>query len=124
MATTAIETLKDAFEEIFTDQVQAGVGQGPPVVLSWPSVPIEIVRATGLRPVVARGASTATPAADSHFETGIFPSRLRHLMDAAVAGRLSHAARIIIARTSDPDYKCFLYLREFVRMEIAVALPS
>jgi hypothetical protein len=45
-------------------------------------------------------------------------------MDAALAGRLSHAARLIIPRTSDPDYKCFLYLREFMRMEIAAALPS
>jgi len=45
-------------------------------------------------------------------------------MDAAVAGHLSHTARIIIPRTSDPDYKCFLYLREFMRMEIAATLPS
>ena len=45
-------------------------------------------------------------------------------MDAALAGRLSTAARLIIPRTSDPDYKCFLYLREFVRTDIAAALPS
>jgi benzoyl-CoA reductase/2-hydroxyglutaryl-CoA dehydratase subunit BcrC/BadD/HgdB len=30
--------------------------------------------------------------------------------------------RIVIPRTSDPDYKCFLYLREFVRLGIASAL--
>ena len=124
MATTAIEALTDAFEENFTNRVQAADGESPAVVLSWPSVPIEIVRATGLRPVVVRGASAATPAADAHVEPGIFPSRLRHLMDAALAGRLSNAARLIIPRTSDPDYKCFLYLREFVRTDIAAALPT
>ena len=32
------------------------------------------------------------------------------------------AARIVIPRTSDPDYKCFLYLKEFVRLGIASAL--
>jgi hypothetical protein len=124
MATSAIEKLTAAFDENFTNRVHAAEGEGPAVVLSWPSVPIEIVRATGLRPVVARGDSAATPAADAHVERGIFPSRLKHLMDAALAGRLSHAARLIIPRTSDPDYKCFLYLREFVRLEIAATVPS
>ena len=96
--------------------------QEPCVVASWPSVPIEIVRAAGFRPMLARGASGPTPAADAHLEPGIFPSRLRHLVDDALTGRLSHAARIVIPRTSDADYKCFLYLREFVRRGVAAAL--
>jgi hypothetical protein len=72
---------------------------------------------------MARGASGPTPAADVHLEPGIFPSRLRHLVEDALAGRLAHAARIIFPRTSDADYKCFLYLREFVRKGVATALP-
>jgi 2-hydroxyglutaryl-CoA dehydratase D-component len=96
--------------------------QEPFIVASWPSVPVEIVRAAGLRPVMSRGASTPTPAADAHLEPGIFPSRLRHLVEDALTGRLAHAARIIIPRTSDPDYKCFLYLREFVRKGVATSL--
>ena len=94
----------------------------PCVVASWPSVPVEIVRAAGFRPVVARGASAPTPAADRHLEPRIFPSRLRHLVEDALTGRLAHAARIVIPRTSDADYKCFLYLREFVRRRVATAL--
>src|SRR6187401_1164755 len=69
-----------------------------------------------------RGASAPTPAADVHLEPGIFPSRLRWLVEDALTGRLAHAARIIIPRTSDADYKCFLYLREFVRKGVAKAL--
>lgn len=115
MATRAIATLTTAFEETFTTPGQ--------VVLSWPSVPIEIVRAAGLLPHIARGSSRTTPAADAHLEPEIFPSRLRHLVNAALAGRLSHAVRVVIPRTSDPDYKCFLYLREFIRLGIAKALP-
>jgi benzoyl-CoA reductase/2-hydroxyglutaryl-CoA dehydratase subunit BcrC/BadD/HgdB len=96
--------------------------QEPYIVASWPAVPVEIVRAAGFRPVMSRGASGPTPAADVHLEPGIFPSRLRHLVEDALAGRLAHAARIVIPRTSDADYKCFLYLRELVRRGVATTL--
>ena len=97
--------------------------QEPCVVVAWPSVPVEIVRVAGFRPAMSRGASGPTPAADVHLEPGIFPSRLRHLVEKAMTGRLAHAARIIIPRTSDADYKCFLYLREFVRRGVVALAP-
>src|SRR6185295_18274337 len=84
---------------------------------------VEIVRAAGLRMVMAVGSSTPAEAADRHLERDIFPSRIRHLVDDALTGRLAPAARIVIPRTSDVDYKCFLYLREFVRTGTAPALP-
>ena len=121
MTTNAIATLTKAFEETFTTANPAA--DRNVVIVSWPSVPIEIIRAAGLRPFFARGSAIATPSADQHLEADIFPSRLRSLVDAALTGPLSHAARIVIPRTSDPDYKCFLYLREFVRLGIAPALP-
>jgi len=95
-------------------------------VISWPSVPVEIVRAAGLRPIFVRSGpegTAATPVADEHLEPGIFPGRLRHLVDAALNGRLDNAACIILPRTSDPDYKTFLYLREFQRRGSARSLP-
>jgi benzoyl-CoA reductase/2-hydroxyglutaryl-CoA dehydratase subunit BcrC/BadD/HgdB len=95
----------------------------PYIVASWPSVPVEIVRAAGLRPTFAQGFGDPTPIADSCLEPQIFPSRLRHLVEAARAGLLRGASRIVIPRTSDVDYKCFLYLREFIRSEAASALP-
>ena len=97
--------------------------EDPFVVASWPSVPVEIIRATGFRPVIVRGPSGRTPAADPHLEPGIFPNRLRRLVEAALTGRLDHAARVVIPRTSDADYKCFLYLREFVRTGVTATLP-
>lgn len=123
MTATPIAVLTAAFEE-------SGIAAEPDareterfVVLSWPSVPIEIVRAAGLAPILARGGLTATPTADAYLEPGIFPSRLRNLAEAALTGRLKNAARIIVPRTSDADYKFFLYLREFVRLGIAPTLP-
>lgn len=95
----------------------------PVIVASWPSIPVEIVRATGCRLALARGAATPTPAADAHLEPRLFPSRLRHLVEDALVGRLSSAARVVIPRTSDADYKCFLYLRELVRIHVATAAP-
>jgi 2-hydroxyglutaryl-CoA dehydratase, D-component len=95
-------------------------------VISWPSVPVEIVRAAGLRPIFVRGGpggTAATPVADTHVESGIFPSRLRYLVDGVLTGRFDNAACIIVPRTSDPDYKTFLYLREFERRGIARSLP-
>jgi benzoyl-CoA reductase/2-hydroxyglutaryl-CoA dehydratase subunit BcrC/BadD/HgdB len=117
--TAAIATLTAAYDSAWT-----GVGASPDrdrdiVVVAWPSVPIEIVRAAGLRPVVVRGSADDTAAADAHLEADIFPSRLRQLMAAALAGRLATAAGIVVPRTSDADYKCFLYLREFVRRGLA-----
>ena len=99
------------------------VVQKPIVFVSSSSVPIEIVRAAGCNTQVARGSCEPTPAADAHLEPFIFPNRLRQLVDAALTGRLAHVARIVVPRTSDADYKCFLYLREFVRRGVIPALP-
>ena len=127
MTTMPIAVLTAAFEE---SVIAAGMDteldakhDGRGVVISWPSVPIEIVRAAGLVPIIARGGLSATPTADAYLEPGIFPGRLRMLAEAALTGRLSSAARIIVPRTSDPDYKFFLYLREFSRLGLAPALP-
>ena len=113
---TAIATLTAAFNDAFARLGESPAQDAHVVVASWPSVPVEIIRACRLRLVVATGSAAATPAADAHLEPGLFPGRLRRLVDAAIGGRLAHVARVVIPRTSDPDYKCFLYLREFVRI--------
>jgi benzoyl-CoA reductase/2-hydroxyglutaryl-CoA dehydratase subunit BcrC/BadD/HgdB len=123
MTNAPIETLRAAFEQADISAVPAVKQSGRVVVLSWPSVPIEIVRAAGLVPIIARGGLSATTTADAYLEHGIFPGRLRRLAEAALTGRVSSAARILVPRTSDADYKFFLYLREFVRLGIAPALP-
>jgi len=120
-----------AIDEL-TATFAAGFGRSPAqppdrkaVVVSWPSVPVEAIRAAGLYPVVARGSVAPTPLADAHLEDGIFPARIRQLVEAALTGNLSAAARIVIPRTSDADYKGFLYLREFMRNGLAsAALPE
>lgn len=93
------------------------------VVVSWPAVPVEIIRAAGLEMVLAPSDAAPTPAADAVLEPGVFPSRLRQLVEAALTGRLAQVAAIVVPRTSDCDYKTFLYLREFSRLGQGGPLP-
>ena len=120
----AIAILTAAFEDQSIRPGDAPDHGEPVAVLSWPAVPIELVRAAGLRPVMIRGAAALTPLADHWLEPDTFPNRLRQLADAALAGRLQQALCVVLPRTSDPDYKAFLYLRELVRRNVATSLPS
>jgi hypothetical protein len=91
------------------------------VVATWPSVPVEVIRAAGCVPQFMRGAATPTPAADAVLEAGVFPNRIHQLFEAALSGRLSQAAAIVLPRTSDADYKAYLYLKQLQRQ--GVQLP-
>jgi benzoyl-CoA reductase/2-hydroxyglutaryl-CoA dehydratase subunit BcrC/BadD/HgdB len=123
MSASAIEELRAGFAEPFL-----ALGTGAPrtadaVVISWPSVPTEIVRAAGFAPIVARSHAAPTPAAARVLEPELFPGRVRQLIDAALTGRLAGVAAVVLPRTSDADYKCYLYLRELVRRGLVSALP-
>jgi benzoyl-CoA reductase/2-hydroxyglutaryl-CoA dehydratase subunit BcrC/BadD/HgdB len=123
MSANAIDELRAGFDEPFSALGRAASNDRETVVVAWPSMPVEIVRAAGLVPVFARGRAVPTPAADRVLEPDLFPSRLRQLVEAALTGRLADVAAIVLPRSSDPDYKCFLYLRELVRRGVSPALP-
>lgn len=119
---TAIDTLTAAFEGAFARLGTSPEHDASVVATTWPALPVEIVRACGLRLVVATPSDAATPTADAYLEPGLFPGRVRQFVDAALSGRLSRVARVVVPRTSDPDYKCFLYLREFGRRGLGAAM--
>jgi benzoyl-CoA reductase/2-hydroxyglutaryl-CoA dehydratase subunit BcrC/BadD/HgdB len=123
MSSSAVAELTAGFDVPFGALGHDAEQDRSTVVISWPSVPVEIVRATGFRPVVARGIATPTPEADAVLEADLFPSRIRQLVEAALTGRLAHVAAIVLPRTSEADYKCFLYLRELVRRGVVAILP-
>ena len=120
---SAADELRSAFEQPFAELGSDTARDRNAVVISWPSIPVELVRAAGFAPVIARGRGAPTPAADRVLETDLFPNRLRQLVEAAITGRLTHVAAVVLPRTSDPDYKCFLYLRELVRRGDITTLP-
>jgi hypothetical protein len=123
MSASVIDELRAGFDEPFWALGRDARSDHEIVVVSWPAVPVELVRAAGLVPVFARGRDLPTPAADRVLEPDLFPNRLRQLVEAALTGRLANVAAIVLPRSSDPDYKCFLYLRELVRRGTAAAVP-
>ncbi len=123
MSARAVAELRAEFDQPFWMLGSNATRDGTTVVASWPSLPVELVHAAQLLPVFARGRNEPTPAADRVLEPDLFPNRLRQLVDAALTGRLSGVAAVLLPRSSDPDYKCFLYLRELVRRGTAPALP-
>ena len=111
----AVTVLTVAFNDGSMRPGPEAENQQQSVVISWPSVPVELVRAAELRPVIVRGGAAATPAADVHLSDAVFPNRIRQLVEAILVGRWSDAAGVVLPRTAEPDYKCFLYLRELAR---------
>jgi hypothetical protein len=116
MTETAAETLAAEF-------VPTSVALGRPrrqgrgrVGVSWPAVPVELLDAAGFDPVFFRAESGPTPLADPQLEPGVFSPRLRGLVEAALTGALGNLDVLVIPRTSDQDYKGFLYLKELVRL--------
>jgi len=123
MGSTAITALHSAFSDTFNVLGQDSRYDRNVVVASWPSVPVEVIRAAGFTPVLACSGAGATPAADEVLEAGVFPERIRQLMQAALTGRLNHVAAIVLPRTSDTDYKAYLYLQELRRRGRLASLP-
>ncbi len=123
MSASAIDELRAAFEAPFSALGRDAARDGRVVVVSWPSFPVEIARAAGFAAVFPRGRPSPTPAADRVLEPNVFPNRLRQLVEAALTGRLAGVGAIVLPRSSDPDYKCFLYLREFARRGTETKLP-
>lgn len=93
------------------------------VVISWPSVPVEIIHAAGFECVLVNGSAEPTPLADRHVEHELFPARLRQLIEAALASRLAHIAALVIPRSSEPDYRAYQCLRDLERHRIGGPYP-
>ncbi len=90
---------------------------GIPVVgLTSNTIPWELLRAAGLFPVMLRPARRATRAADEFMENDVFQARIRQIFESAVSGEWSFLRAIILSRTSEQEYKLFLYLREVARV--------
>ncbi len=89
---------------------------GVPVVgITSNTVPWELIRAAGFFPVVLRPGPGATPAADEYMEQRVFQSRIRRIFDTVVRGEWDFLQAIVLPRTSEQEYKLFLYLREVAR---------
>jgi benzoyl-CoA reductase/2-hydroxyglutaryl-CoA dehydratase subunit BcrC/BadD/HgdB len=104
-------------------QHKAGV---PVVGFTSNAVPWELIRAAGCFPVLLSpdidALEAPTPFADPLMEP-TFDSRMRSIFDRLLAGSWSFLRLLIIPRTSEPEYKLYLYLREVARQNLSHNLP-
>jgi hypothetical protein len=104
-------------------QHQVGV---PVVGFTSNTVPWELVRAAGCFPVLVDpgfdALHSATPLADPLMEP-VFDSRTRRLFESILSGAWNFLTLLIVPRTSEPEYKLYLYLREVERQKLSGAIP-
>jgi benzoyl-CoA reductase/2-hydroxyglutaryl-CoA dehydratase subunit BcrC/BadD/HgdB len=121
---SAISTLIECFEHPL-DEARARHAAGDKVVgATAHAVPWEIVRAAGLSPVVLRSTRRAAAFCEEFLEPDVFSPRLEALFETAMAGDLAFLSALIFARTSEQDYKGYLYLREAAREGRGNNLPA
>jgi benzoyl-CoA reductase/2-hydroxyglutaryl-CoA dehydratase subunit BcrC/BadD/HgdB len=97
---------------------------GTPVVgITSNTIPWELVRAAGFFPVMLDPTEMKTPTADEFMEPGVFQARIRRIFESVVSGEFDFLRAIICSRTSEQEYKLFLYLKEVARERPGQEMP-
>jgi hypothetical protein len=105
-------------------QHEAGV---PVVGFTSNTVPWEFIRAAGCFPVLIGPdldvLDKPTPLADSLMEP-VFDCRIRAIFNDILSGAWAFLRLLIIPRTSEPENKLYLYLREVARQKLSEKQPQ
>ncbi len=120
---TALEKLRWHYENqrtVALEKHEAGI---PVVGFTANTVPYELIRAAGCFPVLLSPPHQATLLADEFMEP-VFETGIRCIFDRVLAGDWSFLKLLIIPRTSEPQHKLFLYLREVARQKPDAMIPS
>ena len=102
----------------------ASAANGIPVVgITSNTVPWELVRAAGAFPCLVNSGNGNHPDIANFMEEGVFEERIRAIFGAAISGDLQHLSLLVISRTSEQEYKLYLYLREVARRDPVRRIP-
>jgi benzoyl-CoA reductase/2-hydroxyglutaryl-CoA dehydratase subunit BcrC/BadD/HgdB len=97
---------------------------GIPVVgITSDTAPWELIRAAGAFPCVLNSGNSNCQDINSFMEEGVFEERIRAIFGAAISGDLRHLRLLLIPRTSEQEYKLYLYLREVARQDPKRRIP-
>ena len=123
---SALDTLRSHYQRrIITAVVHHQAGR-PVVGYTSNTVPWELIRAAGCFPLLLSPAleSLGNPAlpADKLMEP-VIDSRIREIFNEILVGSWQFLKLLIIPRTSEPEYKLYLYLREVERQKLSESLP-
>jgi 2-hydroxyglutaryl-CoA dehydratase, D-component len=122
----ALETLRWHYEHRSAEalaQHRAGV---PVVGYTSNTVPWELLRAAGCFPVLVspdRHAPGSLRSLASNLMEPVFDARIRRIFEEVLSGAWSFLKLLVIPRTSEPEYKLYLYLREVEREKLSAAIP-
>jgi 2-hydroxyglutaryl-CoA dehydratase, D-component len=122
----AIETLLWHYQNRSAEALSQHKAGVPVVGFTSNTVPWELVRAAGCFPILLApdidALNIPTPLADALMEP-VFESKIRNLFNGILSSQWNFLRLLIIPRTSEPEYKLYLYLREVERQKLNAALP-
>jgi benzoyl-CoA reductase/2-hydroxyglutaryl-CoA dehydratase subunit BcrC/BadD/HgdB len=121
--TSATMRLAWHYENPMAQALEAHRAGIPVVGITSNTIPWELVRAAGCFPLMLRADGRATPAADEYMEANVFHRRIRQIFDSVVSGAWDFLRAILLPRTSEQEYKLFLYSREVARERTREGMP-
>jgi len=105
-------------------EAKAAAANGIPVVgITSNTIPWELIRAAGAFPCVINSGNSNHSDIGNFMEEGVFENRIRAIFGAAISGDLQHLSLLLISRTSEQEYKLYLYLREVARQDPRRRIP-
>jgi benzoyl-CoA reductase/2-hydroxyglutaryl-CoA dehydratase subunit BcrC/BadD/HgdB len=105
-------------------EAMALAANGIPVVgITSNTIPWELIRAAGAFPCVINSGNAHHPDIPNFMEDAVFAERIRTIFGAAISGDLQHLSLLLISRTSEQEYKLYLYLREVARQNPRMRIP-
>jgi benzoyl-CoA reductase/2-hydroxyglutaryl-CoA dehydratase subunit BcrC/BadD/HgdB len=103
--------------------ISSAAGGVPVVGITSNTVPWELIRAAGAFPCVINPGNAHHPDVPVFMEEGVFEERIRAIFGAAISGDLQYLSLLLIPRTSEQEYKLYLYLREVARQDPNRRIP-
>ena len=105
-------------------EAMVSASNGIPVVgITSNTIPWELIRAAGAFPCVINSGNAHHPDIPNFMEDAVFEERIRAIFGAAISGDLQHLSLLVISRTSEQEYKLYLYLREVARRDPVRRIP-
>jgi benzoyl-CoA reductase/2-hydroxyglutaryl-CoA dehydratase subunit BcrC/BadD/HgdB len=111
------------YENPVAEATAAAAGNVPVVGITSNTAPWELIRAAGSFPCVINSGNADHPDIGTFMEEGVFELRIRAIFGAAISGDLRYLDLLLIPRTSEQEYKLYLYLREVARQDPARRIP-
>jgi benzoyl-CoA reductase/2-hydroxyglutaryl-CoA dehydratase subunit BcrC/BadD/HgdB len=105
-------------------EAMASAANGTPVVgITSNTAPWELIRAAGAFPCVINSGNAHHVDIPNFMEEGVFEERIRAIFGAAISGDLRYLSFLLVSRTSEQEYKLYLYLREVARQDPNRPIP-